>query len=135
MAFDKFKEFPSKSFKFIADIYTAYKLSQQRFNLNGFDFDVTPVIGLTNNDPISTEYRWIKQIIERLNRTFKISYRVTEEGSNTHLALFVSYYNFLRPHPYAYFSPLDSIHELEIISTIPIKYQNLIELILKNRVV
>lgn len=107
MAFSKFKVFPGKSLKFIADGYTAYKLAQQQFNLNKFDFDVIQVIGLTNNDPVSTEYRWVKQIIERLNRTFKFSYRVTngfgsEEGSNTHLALFVAYYNFLRPHSYAY---------------------------------
>lgn len=40
-------------------------------------FDVTQVIGLTNDDPISTEYRCLKQIIERLNRTFKFSYKVT----------------------------------------------------------
>ncbi|MBU3126126.1 DDE-type integrase/transposase/recombinase [Clostridium tagluense] len=133
MAFDKFKEFPGKSLKFIADGYTAYKLAQQQFNLNGFDFDVTQVIGLTNSDPVSTEYRWVKQIIERLNRTFKFSYRVTngfgsEEGSNTHLALFVAYYNFLRPHSYAYWEPLNSIPELEKIPTMPGKWQKLIEL-------
>ncbi|MBU3178183.1 transposase, partial [Clostridium estertheticum] len=97
------------------------------------DFDVIQVIGLTNSDPVSTEYRWLKQIIERLNRTFKFSYRVTngfgsEEGSNTHLALFVAYYNFLRPHSYAYWGPLNSIPELEKISTMTGKWQKLIEL-------
>jgi len=111
MAFNKFKKFPGKSLKFIADGYTAYKLAQQQFNLNGYDFDVIQVIGLTNDDLVSTEYRWIKQTIERLNRTFKFSYKVTngfgsEEESNTHLALFVAYYNFLRPHIYAYWAPL-----------------------------
>lgn len=40
-------------------------------------FDVTQVIGLTNEDEISNEYRWLKQIVERLNRTFKFSYKVT----------------------------------------------------------
>ncbi|WP_172556261.1 DDE-type integrase/transposase/recombinase [Clostridium putrefaciens] len=83
-------------------------------------------------------------LIERLNRTFKFSYRVTngfgsEEGSNTHLALFVAYYNFLRPHSYAYFEPLNPIPELERISTMPGKWQKLIELsqqlIVKNQVV
>ncbi len=77
MAFDKFKEFPGKALKFVADGYTAYKLAQQQFALHGMDFDVTQVIGLTNDDPVSTEYRWLKQIIERLNRTFKFSYKVT----------------------------------------------------------
>jgi hypothetical protein len=111
----------------------AYNLAQQQFNLNGFDFDVTQVIGLTNNDPVSTEYRWVKQIIEHLNRTFKFSYRVTngfgsEDGSNTHIALFVAYYNFLRPHCYAYWGPLNSIPELEKIPTMHGKLQKLIEL-------
>lgn len=133
MAFNKFKEFPGKSLKFVADGYTAYKLAQQQFNLNGYDFNVIQVIGLTNDDPVSTEYRWIKETIERLNRTFKFSYKVTngfgsEEGSNTHLALFVAYYNFLRPHTYAYWGPLNSIPELEKISNMPGKWQKLIEL-------
>lgn len=34
-------------------------------------FDITQAIGLTNNDKFSKEYRPLKQIIERLNRTFK----------------------------------------------------------------
>jgi len=60
--------------------------------LQNMDFNLIQVIGLTNDDPISSEYRWLKQIIERLNRTFKFSYQVTngygsEEGSNTHVAL------------------------------------------------
>ncbi len=61
------------------------------------------VIGLTNEDPISTEYRPLKQIIERLNRTFKGNYRSThgfgsEHGSVSYVTLFVAYFNFLRPH-------------------------------------
>ena len=77
MAFDKFKKFPGKALKFVADGYTAYKLAQQQFALHGMHFDVTQVIGLTNEDEVSIEYRWLKQIIERLNRTFKFSYKVT----------------------------------------------------------
>jgi len=133
MAFAKFKEFPGKALKFVSDGYTAYKLAQQQFFLNGMDFDLTQVIGLTNDDPVSTEYRWLKQIIERLNRTFKRSYQVTNgygsgEGSNTHVALFVAYYNFLRPHSYTYWQPLNSIQELESIPNMPGKWQKLIEL-------
>lgn len=77
MAFDKFKEFPGKTLKFIADGYTSYKLAELEFKKHNMDFDVTQVVGLTNDDPISKEYRWLKQIIERLNRTFKFSYKVT----------------------------------------------------------
>lgn len=133
MAFSKFKEFPGKALKFAADGYSAYKLAQQQFMLQDMDFNLIQVIGLTNDDPVSTEYRWLKQIIERLNRTFKFSYQVTNgygssEGSNTHVALFVAYYNFLRPHPYTYWQPLNSIAELETIPNMPAKWQKLIEL-------
>jgi transposase-like protein len=133
MAFAKFKEFPGKALKFVADGYTAYNLAHQQFALNGMDFNLIQVIGLTNDDPISTEYRWLKQIIERLNRTFMFSYQVTNgygscEGSNTHVALFVAYYNFLRPHSYSYWQPLNPIAELEAIPNMPGKWQKLIEL-------
>ena len=42
-------------------------------------------------------------MIERLNRTHKASYRKTNgfdniDGANYDLALWVAYYNFLRPH-------------------------------------
>lgn len=133
MAFTKFKEFPGKALKFAADGYTAYKLAQQQFMLQDMDFNLIQVIGLTNDDPVSTEYRWLKQIIERLNRTFKFSYQVTNgygsgEGSNTHVALFVAYYNFLRPHSYTYWKPLNSIPEIEALPNMPAKWQKLIEL-------
>jgi len=133
MAFDKFKEFPGKALKFVADGYTTYKLAQQLFAQKELDFNLIQVIGLTNDDPVSTEYRWLKQIIERLNRTFKFSYKVTNgygstEGSNAHVALFVAYYNFLRPHPYNYWKPLNSIPELDNLPNMPAKWQKLIEL-------
>lgn len=133
MAFDKFKKFPGKALKFIADGYTAYKLAQQQFALHGMHFDVTQVIGLTNEDDVSTEYRWLKQIIERLNRTFKSSYKITngygsDDGASTHLVLFVAYYNFLRPHSYTYWKPLNEVPELEKAELMPAKWQILIEL-------
>lgn len=78
MAFDKFKSFPGKALKFIADGYVAYPLAKQQFELKENKiFDLTQVIGLTNDDGVSKEHRWIKQVIERLNPTFKSSYRVT----------------------------------------------------------
>jgi len=39
--------------------------------------DAKQVIGLTNEVPISTEYRPLKSIIEKINRTFKGNYRST----------------------------------------------------------
>jgi transposase-like protein/transcription elongation factor Elf1 len=134
MAFEKFKEFPNKALKFIADGYSAYPLASQQCKLmNGWDFDVTQVIGLTNDDAVSTEFRWVKQVVERLNRTFKSSYRVTggygsENGALYGVSLWVAYYNFLRPHPYNYWKPLNEIDILSHAGNMPAKWQLLIYL-------
>ena len=95
------------------------------------DFNVTQVIGLSNDDEVSKEFRWLKQIIERLNRTFKFSYKVSngygsDDGANTHLVLFVAYYNFLRPHTYTHWKPLNIVPELESVELMPAKWQTLI---------
>jgi transposase-like protein/ssDNA-binding Zn-finger/Zn-ribbon topoisomerase 1 len=132
-AFAHFAEFPGKALKFIVDGYSVYKLAQLQFMMQGMVFDVTQVIGLTNKDPVSTEYRWLKQNIERTNRTFKHSYRVTNgygsfQGADSHVAVFVAYYNFLRPHSYTYWKPLNNIPELERLPNMPAKWQKLIEL-------
>jgi transposase-like protein len=137
MAFDKFKQFPGKALKFVADGFPIYMLASQEFAKRGMAFDVTQVVGLTNNDDVSTEYRWLKQIIERLNRTFKFSYRTTNgygsySGSNTHVALFVAFYNFLRPHTYSYWKPLNDIPEVSSAPNMPAKWLKLIELSQKH---
>lgn len=134
MAFEKFKTFPGKALKFIADGYSAYPLASQQCKLKkGWDFDVTQVIGLTNDDAVSAEYRWVKQVVERLNRTFKSSYRVTcgydsENGALYGVSLWVAYYNFLRPHPYNYWKPLNRLDMLEGADNMPAKWQLLIYL-------
>ncbi len=97
---------------FITDGNPIYKLAQYFYaepEKNGgtpedkFVFDLVTVYGLTNDDPISTEYRPLKQIIERLNRTFRASYRLTNgyhayHGSVSHVNLFAVHFNFLRTH-------------------------------------
>ena len=106
MAFREFKDKLPENFKFIADGYSAYLLAAQQFFIkkgNDFKFDITQVIGLTNDDAVSAEFRPFKQLVERLNRTFKASYRVkcgfdNFDGASYDLALWVAYYNFLRPH-------------------------------------
>ena len=35
-------------------------------------FDLTQVIGFSNNDSVSTEFRWVKQVVEQLNPAFNI---------------------------------------------------------------
>lgn len=132
MAFDKFKSFPQKVLKFIADGYSAYPLAQQQFELsqNKF-FNLIQVIGLANDDEVSSEFRWVKQIIERLNRTFKVSYRPTcgygsDDGAASDLSLWVAYYNFLRPHPYSYWKPLNYIKQVDEVPNMPAKWQMLL---------
>lgn len=106
MAFRGFKDKLPENFKFIADGYSAYLLAAQQFFIkkgNTFKFDITQVIGLTNDDAVSAEFRPFKQLVERLNRTFKASYRVkcgfdNFDGAGYDIALWVAYYNFLRPH-------------------------------------
>jgi len=61
------------------------------------------VIGLTNEDSESAENRPFKQIIERLNRTYKFHARTRSgfkdlNGAIALTVLFVTHYNFLRGH-------------------------------------
>ena len=134
MAFDKFKVFPGPMLKFIADGFTSYPLAKQQFELEENKlFDITQVIGLSNDDAVSEEHRWIKQVVERLNRTFKSSYRVTcgygsDDGALYGVSLWVAYYNFLRPHPYNYWRPLNELDSINQASNMPAKWQILISL-------
>ena len=61
------------------------------------------VIGLRNLDPESETYREYKQLVERLNRTYKFHTRPRAgfkdfDGAVALTTLFVAYYNFMRPH-------------------------------------
>ena len=133
MAFNKFKELP-KNFKFIADGYSAYPLAaQQFFHEFGekFKFEITQVIGLSNDDAVSKKFRPYKQMIERLNRTYKASYRPSNgfdniDGANYDLALWVAYYNFLRPHKHNNFKVLNEVEMLSQADTMLGKWQLLI---------
>ena len=135
MAFQHLEELP-KHFRFIADAYSAYPLAAQQFFIHfgeKFKFDITQVIGLTNEDAVSAEFRPFKQMIERLNRTYKASYRPTNgfdsyDGANYDLALWVAYYNFLRPHKSRnYHTPVED-PILKEIDNMPGKWQILIDM-------
>lgn len=71
----------------------------------------------------------LKDLIALLNFLTKllIGYG-SDDGANTHLCLFVAYYNFLRPHSYTYWKPLNEVPELEKAELMPAKWQILIEL-------
>ena len=134
MAFDKLKNALPEGFRFIADGYSAYPLAAQQFFLEfgeRMKFEITQVIGLTNDDAVSKEFRPFKQIIERLNRTYKASYRITNgfdniDGANYDLALWVAYYNFLRPHKHAKYRVLNEVEILKGAGNMPGKWQLLI---------
>lgn len=80
---------------------------------------------------MSEEFRPLKQIIERFNRTFQGNYRPThgfgaEEGSVSFVTLFVAYFNFLRPH-----SALEDrvpvvIRELGDLPPMPVRWTKLV---------
>ena len=135
MAFNKLKELP-QNFKFIADGYSAYPLAAQQFYRefgDKFAFEITQVIGLTNDDAVSKVHRPFKQMIERLNRTYKASYRPTNgfsniDGANYDLALWVAYYNFLRPHKHTGYKVLNDLEILHGANNMPGKWQILIYL-------
>lgn len=134
MALRRIEKLP-ENFRFIADGYSAYPLAAQQFALkdNPLIFNITQVIGLTNNDEVSTEFRPYKQLIERLNRTFKESYRVkcgydNFDGANYSVALWVAYYNFLRPHKTKGYQVLNHVDMLTNADNMPGKWQLLIHL-------
>ena len=134
MAFDKFKTFPGKALKFISDVFSSYPPTKLQFELKENKiFDLIQVIGLTNDDAVSKEFHWLKQVVELLNRTFKPSYRVTcgygcEDGALYEVSLWVAYYNFLRPHTYSYWKPLNHLDIFDNVDNMPAKWQLLIYL-------
>lgn len=85
------------------------------------------VIGLQNLDSESEEYRAFKQLIERLNRTYKGHIRQAHGFSSPNGAialttLFVTYYNFLRPHSSLNYQTPVTLDFLEGICTIQAKW-------------
>lgn len=91
------------------------------------------VIGLQNLDSQSEEFRDHKQIVERLNRTYKYHVQAQNgfgnvNGAVAKLILFVTHYNFLRPHKaLAYKTPVE-VAELSALSTIQSKWCKILSL-------
>lgn len=128
----KLKKIP-KDLMFVVDGNPIYILAQHYFAQQDIHFDVHKVIGLTNDDPVSEENRPLKQIIERLNRTFKGNYRATtgfgsQAGSVSYVTLFTAYFNFLRPHASLEYQVPVVISELEKQPHMPARWTKLLEL-------
>jgi len=91
------------------------------------------VIGLQNLDAESEEWRALKQLIERLNRTFKYHVRPATgfnsiNGAVALTTLFVTNYNFLRPHMSLNYKPPVQLPEFQTVLTIQGKWTKILSL-------
>jgi len=115
---------------FITDGNPAYAASTIFINHNKLTHNpitLKQVIGLQNTDDISEEFRPFKQIMERLNRTYKAHIRNASgfnsyNGALAYTTLFVTHYNFLRPHMSLDYQTPIQIPELENIPTLQDKW-------------
>lgn len=91
------------------------------------------VIGLQNLDAESELFRPFKQLIERLNRTYKYHVRPacgfnSFNGAVALTTLFATHYNFLRPHMALDYQVPVPMPELKAISTIQGKWAKIISM-------
>lgn len=91
------------------------------------------VIGIQNLDSVSEEFRPFKQIIERLNRTYKFHIRAAYGFKNFNGAialttLFVTHYNFIRPHSSLNYSVPIPLSEIENIYTFHGKWAKILNI-------
>ena len=91
------------------------------------------VIGLQNLDEESEFYRHYKQISERLNRTYKFHIRPAngfhnKNGAISLTTLFVTHYNFLRPHMALHYHVPIPLLTLDSFPTIQAKWGRLLDL-------
>jgi transposase-like protein len=127
---------PNQKITYITDGNPAYPagihfINAQRDPQNPIEHH--KVIGLQNLDDESEFYRHYKQIIERLNRTYKFHIRQangfkTDNGAISLTTLFVTHYNFLRPHMTLRYKVPIPLPELENIKTIQGKWCRIIDM-------
>jgi len=97
---------PNQKITFITDGNPSYQAGLHYLNSNREPenpIEYRKVIGLQNLDEESELNRHFKQLIERLNRTYKYHVRAAngfkvKNGAVSLTTLFVTHYNFLRPH-------------------------------------
>lgn len=91
------------------------------------------VIGLQNLDNESEEFRPLKQLIERLNRTFKYHTKnrygfKSKNGAVVLTSLFVTHYNFIRPHQALKYNVPVQVNEITDMKTIQGKWSKIIQM-------
>ena len=128
----KYDKLP-ESLKVISDGNPIYNVAVQYWCQKGLPFQLFQVIGLTNQDDTSREYRSQKQIIERFNRTLKYYYRpkggfTSLDNANSYMVLFATYNNFLRPNKALEWNVPVKLNELNGITNMPNKWIELINL-------
>ena len=126
---------PDQDCTFITDGLGSYVEATQFLNKSRQTYKIKhlQVIGLENKDKLSEEYRPFKQIIERLNRTYKHHVKPSAgfnsfNGAMALTTLFVTYYNFLRPHMTLNYRTPIYIPELDKFSTIQGKWIRLLSM-------
>lgn len=126
-----------QSLSFVTDGNPSYPAGLHYINLRRPDNPIFhhKVVGLQNLDDESELYRRYKQIIERLNRTYKAHVRPAHgfNGRNGAVALttlFVTHYNFLRPHFSLGHDVPCPLPELEGISNLQGKWNKILSLAL-----
>lgn len=129
-------EKPNQKLSLITDGNPAYPAGLHFINQNrdpDKQVQHRKVIGLQNLDEESELNRHFKQIIERLNRTYKHHIRAangfkTTNGAITLTTLFVTHYNFLRPHMALGYKVPVPIAERGFPDTIQAKWCRIIEM-------
>lgn len=122
-----------ESLKVISDGNPIYNVAVQYWCEHCLPFKLFQVIGLTNLDETSKEYRSQKQIIERHNRTLKYYYRpkggfTSLDNANSYMILFSTCFNFLRPNSSLDWKTPVELDELKGITNMPNKWIELINL-------
>ena len=125
----------NSAIEFIADGNPSYDAAVHAFNAtsNNKSLSRLKVIGLSNDDDESKKYRHLKQLVERLNRTYKFHTRArcgfkNINGAAVLTTLFVAYYNFLRPHSSLASKPPINLSKLAGITTIQGKWLKMLQL-------
>jgi transposase-like protein len=96
-------------------------------------FSFTQVFGLENRDDLSAQWRPFKQLIERLNRTYRFHTRAaggfpSHNGALVLTVLFTTYYNFLRPHTSLYGDRPVHLDQLDTIPTLQTRWCKLLDM-------
>lgn len=128
----KYNKIPD-SLMIVTDGNPIYNVAHEYWRQHNMSFDLHQVIGLSNNDDVSKEYRSQKQIIERLNRTLKFYYRPkggfnSLDDANNYMVLFATCFNFLRPHSSLEYKTPVEIPAIQSLPNMPAKWLKLIEL-------